>query len=174
MGFDTPYHKDEESIVFVVRVWVQQIAPNGLNPSLQRMSVRGEERHLLLERPTLPLTNRKGIQELSIGSIGIEREVVQILDNRAIHSFSSDPAALSCHALSCSRKRKQQTRVHLKIDGDHIGIGVAHFLDEFAESVANLPFFFPLSLRKIHRSWKRIWIRICWYKINTTNYYSFR
>ena len=42
---------------------------------------------------------------------------------------------------------KEHNYRHLRVDRDHVGIGVAHFLDEFTESLADLPFLFPVRLR---------------------------
>lgn len=42
---------------------------------------------------------------------------------------------------------KKHNSRHLRVDRDHVGIGVAHFLDEFTESLADLPFLFPVRLR---------------------------
>ena len=42
---------------------------------------------------------------------------------------------------------KEHNYSHLRVDRDHVRIGVAHFLDEFTESLADLPFLFPVRLR---------------------------
>lgn len=45
------------------------------------------------------------------------------------------------------RVLKEHNYRHLRVDRDHVRIGVAHFLDEFTESLADLPFLLPSLLR---------------------------